>query len=128
MLSPSECSLFYGEFSVRIANLSLTTRYWTFCVCDVTTISVERYETAIELFLSVYPSGEVRKQSCRLEGHEAVKRPRLQKPATKSFCTAIDEAVQLTDHEDGMVVQCVIPLDEISEDEWSDTSEDDDAT
>ena len=53
--------------------------------------------------------------------------PRLQKSATKSFRTATDEAVQLADHEDGIVVWCVIPLDEILEDEWSDTSEDDDA-
>ena len=62
--------------------------------CD-TNYNPQRYERAIELFLSEHPSGKVRKHPRHLDGHRPAKRPKKQKSvSTKSFQQALDEAVQ----------------------------------
>jgi hypothetical protein len=103
--------------------------------CD-TNYNTQRYERAIELFLSEHPSGKVREHHRRLDGHRPAKRPRKQKSvSTKSFRQALDEAVQSSassssDEEEESTEQPrrEITLEEISDDEflWSPSESSDD--
>ena len=100
--------------------------------CD-TNYDPQHYERAIELFLSKYPSGNIPKLPCRLDGHLPVARPRKQKSAlTKSLQQAVNEAVEsstssLSDEEEGNTEhchpRCETNLEDISDDEslWSDS-------
>ena len=104
--------------------------------CD-TNYDPQRYERAIELFLSEYPSSNIHKLPRRLDGHLPVKRPRKQKSAsTKSFQRAVNEAVESStsspsDEEEGDTEHChprrEINLEDISDDEslWSDSESSD---
>ena len=77
--------------------------------------SSERYEHALELFLSKHPNGEIRKHPRRPDGHKYPKGRKSAKADKTSFADAIDILVDSSDEEE-------IPnLSDISSDEWTDS-------
>ena len=77
--------------------------------------SSERYEHALELFLSKHPNGEIRKHPRRPDGHKYPKGRKSAKADKTSFADAINILVDSSDEEE------VPNLSDISSDEWTDS-------
>ena len=97
--------------------------------CD-NNFSDERYEHAIELFLTEHPNGEVRQNPRRVAGHQYPKKRKtcsITKPdAAKALCllvTSSDEEDMDTQEEQVNEISD-INFDMISDDEWTDSDDD----
>ena len=76
--------------------------------------SQERYEHAIELFLTRYPNEEVRHHPCRPGGHQYPQKRKRKKYVPDKFLPAVINEILSSDEE--------LALSDISSDEWCDSS------
>ena len=90
--------------------------------------SPSRYDHAIELFLSEYPNGEIRKRPRHLDGHNYPKkrksRPGQNKngPNVNLLHETISSSSSSEDEEENVNI-ADIDINEISDDNWSDSDD-----
>ena len=103
-------------FSKDWQSMNIKTIENIFWLCLDQDYSPQRYDYAIELFLSEYTDGIVRKGKCQVDGVTTFKKcPKID--STKSISEVLDDLVPDPDD---------IPLSDISDnDEWSSTEDDD---
>lgn len=90
--------------------------------------SEERYGHAIELFLSEYPNGEVRKRRRRLDGHEYPSKrstPQNKQRRIEPQVNILNDLVPDSSDDEETETVNDIDINEISDDEWSSDSESD---
>ena len=88
-----------------------------------TDTSPNRYRAAIDMFLNVHPNGEVRKNSRRPDGYEPRPKKARKELSGSSATRAIENLVSSDEEEEE---ENEIPsVDEISDDDWT-SSEDED--
>ena len=78
----------------------------------------ERYEHAINMFLTEYPNGQVRKRPRHLDGHSYPSKRKA--PSNRQGIVSLGD---ITNRLDSLVTE--IDVNEISDSEWSDSSSDD---
>ena len=83
-----------------------------------------KYDHAIELFLSEYPNGDVRKRGRHLDGHSypEKRKSRGQKKKLSVNVDLLHETISSSEEEEERNIEN-ININEISDEEWSDSDD-----
>ena len=83
-----------------------------------------KYDHAIELFLSEYPNGDVRKRGRHLDGHNypEKRKSRGQKKKLSVNVDLLHETISSSEEEEERNIEN-ININEISDEEWSDSDD-----
>ena len=83
-----------------------------------------KYDHAIELFLSEYPNGDVRKRGRHLDGHSypEKRKSRGQKKKLSVNVDLLHETISSAEEEEERNIEN-ININEISDEEWSDSDD-----
>ena len=91
-------------------------------------LSVERYADPVAMFMNEFPDGTIRKHKRHLQGHQYPTNRKSTKQDNRDVAAVLDEI--LPDDDDPMIIPPLdpqdLPLEEISDDEWTDESSDED--
>ena len=89
-----------------------------------TDTSPKKYEDAIEMFLSVHPNGEVRKNPRRPDGYEPQNKKSRKSTKQISASRAIENLVSSSEEDESKNDKGRIPpVEEISDDNWTSSDE-----